>query len=167
VIDFYWKETMMKKCVIYGIAMVIALVGFSYVNAAGEKDAEVEKAIEEAIASLDEYMLAFNSRDPKAWAATLNFPHVRIASGSVRVWETEQEYADYMDFDAFADRFGWDHSHWLERNVVTASKDKVHFATVFRRFNDKNEPIATFNSMYIVTKIDGHWGTQARSSFAP
>ena len=42
-----------------------------------------------AIAKVEEYMTAFNARDPMAWAATLNYPHLRIASAEVRVWETE------------------------------------------------------------------------------
>ena len=116
-----------------------------------QHDAETEVAIEAAMKSLDEYMVAFNARDPKAWAATLSYPHVRMASGAVRVWETEAEYADYMDFDAFAKRFGWDHSHWVSREVIGANPDKVHVSTVFQRFNAKNEPIATFQSLYIVT----------------
>lgn len=134
---------------------------------AAERDSASEQAIEEATKALDNFMETFNSRDPKAWAASLNFPHVRFAGGEVRTWETEQEYADYMDFDSFAERFGWDHSHWLSREVIGASADKVHFNTVFQRFNDKNEPIATYNSLYIVTMVDGRWGTQFRSSYAP
>lgn len=120
-----------------------------------------------AMNALDEFMEAFNARDPKAWAATLNYPHVRIASGSLRVWETEKEFAGYMDFDVFAARFGWDHSAWDSREIVQAGKDKVHIAVQFSRYNADNEKIATYDSLYIVTRVDGHWGTQARSSFAP
>jgi len=47
------------------------------------------------------------------------------------------------------------------------SPAKVHIATKFQRFNEKNESIGTYESLYIVTKADGHWGTQARSSLAP
>ncbi|MCH7958537.1 MAG: hypothetical protein IID08_00305 [Candidatus Hydrogenedentes bacterium] len=117
--------------------------------------------------ALDEFMEAFNARDPVAWAATLNYPHVRIAGGSLRVWETEAEFAEYMDFDAFAVRFGWDHSAWDLREIVQSGKDKVHVAVRFSRYNADNEKIATYDSLYIVTRMDGHWGTQARSSYAP
>jgi len=48
-----------------------------------------------------------------------------------------------------------------------ASPNKVHIATVFQRLNDQNEPIARYQSLYLVTLVDGHWGTQARSSLAP
>ena len=64
-------------------------------------------------------------------------------------------------------RIGWDHSHWLSREVTMASPEKVHISTVFQRFNDRNEPIAMYQSLYLVTLVDGHWGTQARSSLAP
>ena len=122
---------------------------------------------EAALRALDEFMDAFNSRDPEAWAATLNYPHVRVASGSVRVWQDFEEYANYMDFDAFAERFGWDHSAWDSRKVVQSGKDKVHVAVQFSRYDADDKKTSTYESLYIVTKVDGHWGTQARSSFAP
>ena len=50
-----------------------------------QNSAEVDAAIEQAMQALDEFMLAFNRRDPEAWAATLNYPHVRFASGNVTV----------------------------------------------------------------------------------
>ena len=120
-----------------------------------------------AMKALDEFMAAFNSRDPKAWAATLNYPHVRFASGTVRVWETEKDFAGYMDFDAFAERFGWDHSAWDSRKIFQSGENKVHIAVQFSRYDKENEKISTYESLYIVTQVDGHWGTQSRSSFAP
>ena len=38
------------------------------------------RAIDNAMSALDMFMEAFNSRDMKAWAGTLNYPHVRFAS---------------------------------------------------------------------------------------
>ncbi len=45
----------------------------------------------------------------------------------------------------------------------------VRFAgeTVFERYNAKGEAIGRYHSLYIVTKVDGRWGIQARSSLAP
>lgn len=148
-------------------AFVVFWAAIGGVHSAEKNDPEVDAAIASAMDSLDEYMAAFNSRDSEAWARTLNYPHVRIASGDVRVWEDAEEFAAYMDFDVFAERFGWDHSHWIRREVVGASSVKVHVMTTFQRFNAENEPIATYDSLYIVTLVDGHWGTQARSSTAP
>lgn len=120
-----------------------------------------------ALAKVEEYMAAFNARDPVAWAATLNYPHVRVASGDVRVWETEEEYADFMDFDAFAESFGWDHSAWDQMEAVQVSESGVNVALTFSRYNAENEVIATFNTLYLVTNENGRWGVRARSSFAP
>ena len=154
---------MRKTCAALGMGILCtAFVALGQVGAASHED-----AASEAMHALDEFMEAFNARDPQAWATTLNYPHVRIAGGSVRVWETEAEFADYMDFDAFAARFGWDHSVWDSREVVQAGKDKVHVVVRFSRYNVENKKIATYDSLYIVTRMDGHWGTQARSSFAP
>ena len=124
------------------------------------------QAIDNAMSALDEFMEAFNSRDMKAWAATLNYPHVRFASGAVTVWMNAEEFERGATFDRLP-RTGWDHSSWLARDVSLVSPGKVHVNTVFQRFNDKNEPIGTYESLYIVTLVDGHWGTQARSSLAP
>ena len=123
-------------------------------------------AIDNAMSALDEFMEAFNSRDMKAWAATLNYPHVRFASEAVSVWANAEEFERGATFDRLP-RTGWDHSSWLARDVSLVSPGKVHVNTVFQRFNDKNEPIGTYESLYIVTLVDGHWGTQARSSLAP
>ncbi|MEK7794248.1 MAG: hypothetical protein AAB353_06950 [Candidatus Hydrogenedentota bacterium] len=142
------------------VALAVAIIeGSRQVDASAE---------DEAMAVLDRYMEAFNARDEVAWAKTLNYPHVRIASRAVRVWQNEQEYTDYMDFDRFAAQSGgWSRSQWDSRTIVQEGEDKVHLAVGFTRFNEKGEKIESFDSLYIVTKVDGHWGVQARSSFAP
>ncbi|MGM0631677.1 MAG: hypothetical protein ACQETO_00730 [Pseudomonadota bacterium] len=128
---------------------------------------ENEEAIAGAMGALDEFMRTFNSRDIDGWAASLNYPHVRFASGSVTVWQDAEEFAADPPFQRLA-ATGWDHSHWLEREVVLVSPGKVHINTVFQRFNERNEPIGTYESLYIVTRDgEGNWGTQARSSLAP
>ena len=127
---------------------------------------ETEEAITAAMGAMDAFMLAFNARDPHGWAASLNYPHVRFASGSVTVWETAEEFADTQAFERLPNT-GWDHSHWLTREVSLASPNKVHINTVFQRFNAENEIIGTYQSLYIVTNMNGHWGTQSISSLAP
>ena len=140
------------------------LVGTTPLSA--QSDSELEEAIAGAMGAMDAFMLGFNARDPQAWAASLNYPHVRFASGGVTVWESAEEFAETRAFETLP-RTGWDHSHWLTRDVTLASPGKVHIATLFQRFNSDNEIIGTYQSLYIITNIDGHWGTQARSSLAP
>lgn len=127
---------------------------------------ETDQAIDAAMQALDEFMETFNARDPVAWAGTLNYPHVRFASGTVTVWESAEEFARGGTFERLP-RTGWDHSAWLSREVALASPAKVHINTEFARYNSDDEIIGTYQSLYIVTLQDGHWGTQARSSLAP
>ena len=154
----------MKQTFTQSLLVLLAL--FTIAAPSHAQDKATQQAIASAMAALDEFMLQFNRRDMNAWAATLNYPHVRFASGNVTVWETAEEFAQGSAFINLP-RTGWDHSHWLSRDVVMASPGKVHIQTVFQRFNDGNEIIGTYKSLYIVTLKDGHWGTQARSSLAP
>ena len=117
-----------------------------------------------AQAVLDAFMVAFNARDMKAWEATFNFPHVRFASNTVTVLQPGQQAADMFSTGPLAD---WHHSEWARREVIHAGPDKVQFNTRFNRFRKDGTLINGFDSIYIVTKVNGHWGVQGRSSFAP
>ena len=101
-----------------------------------------------------------------AWAATLNYPHLRIAGGDLRVWETENDYAGWMDFDGFAESTGWDRSVLDEIEVVQAAENGANVAVTFTRFTADEEIIATFDALYLITNENGRWGVRARSSFA-
>ncbi len=114
---------------------------------------------------LDDFMSAFNAGDVAALRTTFNYPSVRIASGKVLIIEGPQSLP--------RDRFeplvaqGWHHSGWDRRNVIHSGADKVHFDTRFTRYREDGSVIGSYDSIYIVSKQDGHWGIQGRSSFAP
>jgi len=128
--------------------------------------AQDAKAEAEARRTMDEFMAAFNARDVEAWAATLNYPHVRFASNQVRVWKDAEEFV--RDNRNYPERLApWHHSRWDEMKVIQSGPDKVHFAVTFQRFEASGKEMAKFPSLYIVTRKDGHWGVQTRSSFAP
>ena len=125
-----------------------------------------EIAIQESMKVLDSFMSTFNSRDMKTWSKTLNYPHVRLAGGKVTVWSTQEEYAAEDIFERLAST-GWNYSEWLSREVILVSEDKVHISTVFQRYDIDHNPMKKYQSLYIVTKQNGEWGVQARSSLAP
>ncbi len=120
-----------------------------------------------ALQALDDFMAAFNARDVEAWRKTLQYPHVRLASGRVKIANTPEEYNPGMDFEVFAKATGWHHSVWDQRRVIHSSMDKVHFDVQFTRFKENGEVLATYLAIYVVTLKDGKWGIQARTSFAP
>ena len=140
-------------------ALLVATIG-------GAARAE-ETPEQAALRTLDAFMAAFNARDVEAWIATLHFPHVRIASGQVAVFEDAAAFRSNFEFARFAEQTGWSRSEWSERRIVQAGPDKVHVAVVFTRFRADGSVLARYESLYIVTKSDGRWGVQARSSYAP
>ena len=123
-------------------------------------------AIENAMQVLDSFMTSFNARNMEEWSETLNYPHVRFAGSEVTLWNTKEEYSAIDIFERLAST-GWHHSAWLSRKVILVSKNKVHISTIFQRYDENNNPLKQYQSLYIVTNKDGHWGVQARSSLAP
>ncbi|MBM3648341.1 MAG: hypothetical protein FJX11_11170 [Alphaproteobacteria bacterium] len=117
-----------------------------------------------AMKVLDAYIAGLNHGDETAVNAACNFPHVRLAGGKVLVWHKRGDYK-LADFHARAGE-GWARSQWDERTPIHVGPDKVHLKVAFSRFRADGSLIGRFDTIYIVTRQDGHWGIQARSSFA-
>jgi hypothetical protein len=115
--------------------------------------------------ALDDFMTAFNARDAAGVNAAFNFPHVRLASGTVKIFEARGDFT-FEGFHARAETDGWHRSAWDYKNVVQAGPDKVHFDVQFTRYRADGSAIGAYKSLWIVTKLDGRWGVQARSSYA-
>lgn len=113
---------------------------------------------------LDEFMAAFNARDVEAFEATFNFPSVRLASNTLALIEKGTHRPGMFERGALKD---WHHSAWDRRAVIHAGPDKVHLDTRFTRYRADGSVIGHFDSIYVVTCENGHWGIKARSSFAP
>lgn len=129
------------------------------------QDTETPEAA--ALAVMDAFLVAFNARDEAAWADTLHFPHVRLASQTVTVYPDREAFLAAMDMDAFAATYGWQYSTWDNMSVIQSSERKVHVQVIFSRFNADDELLASFNSLYVIELVDGRWGVRGRSSFAP
>jgi hypothetical protein len=117
-----------------------------------------------AMQCLDDFMAAFNSRDVKAFEATFNLPSVRLASNTLRIINAGDMDPGMFERGALTE---WDHSAWERRAVIHAGPDKVHFDTRFTRYRKDGSVLGGFDSIYVVTCEDGHWGVKARSSYAP
>jgi len=120
--------------------------------------------LKEALGALDDYMAGLNRGDEAAVNDACNFPHVRLAGGKVVVWNHHGDYR-LSDFVARAGD-GWARSQWDERTPIHVGADKVHLKVKFSRFRADGSVIGRFETIYIVTLQAGHWGIQARSSFA-
>ena len=120
--------------------------------------------LKSALTALDDYMAGLNRGDEAAANEACNFPHVRLAGGKVTVWQKPGDYK-LADFRARAGD-GWARSQWDERTPIHVGADKVHLKVEFSRWRADESLIGRFQTIYIVTRQDGHWGIQARSSFA-
>src|SRR5262245_15659806 len=99
---------------------------------------------------MDEFLAAFNAKDAPKWADTLQYPHVRFASGKVAVYTDKASFVAAMDLEQFAARTGWAYSTWDERKVVQTSPDKVHVTTLFSRHRADGSVFESFQSLYVV-----------------
>lgn len=125
---------------------------------------EHQSSIAAALKLLDEFMAAFNARDVEAFEATFNFPSIRLASGKLVTLNKGDMTADRFTTGALTE---WDHSAWERREIIHAGADKVHVDTRFTRYRKDGSVIGGFDSVYVITKENGHWGVKIRSSFAP
>ena len=126
--------------------------------------AQNAESIAAAMKVLDDFMTAFNARDVAAYDKTFNFPSVRLASNTLTILQPGSHKPEMFTTGSLKE---WDHSAWQKREVIHAGPDKVHINTRFARFRKDGSVLGGFDSIYVVTKVNGHWGIKARSSYAP
>jgi len=115
----------------------------------------------QALLALDRYLETWNSRDPRIWATSLQFPHVRPGAGPFRMTRNTEEYVAGIDFEQTAST-GWDHTEWVARDVVQIGVDKIHAAATWQRYTKDGRPLATSAITYVITNQQDRWGVQAR-----
>jgi len=105
---------------------------------------------------------SFNRQDPAAWARVMSYPHVRASSAGVGpISANEAEYAGRASWEN-PQAMGWVRTQGIEPVRVHESPTKVHVTGGWTRYNASDEPILTNRVTYILTRIDGGWGIQAR-----
>jgi hypothetical protein len=119
----------------------------------------------EALRAIEIFFEGFNAEDDARIREALNFPHVRVASGTVRVIERRERFK--TPFAALKRVEGWDQSTLDRARVIHEGPDRVHFDVRFSRFWEDGSRYATHQAVWVVTRVEGHWGIQVRSSFAP
>jgi len=127
---------------------------------------QTDIAIAEARAVMDGFMVAFNAEDAEALRTTwFHFPHVRLHSGQVTVMATPADFRSAV-WGRTGQAQGWARTAWDYVEPIDAGPDKVHFRVQFTRYRADGSAIGSYRSLYIVTRQDGRWGIQARSSWA-
>lgn len=118
------------------------------------------------IAAAEAFIDAFNTQHHARLAATLNYPHVRLANGRFARIESAAEFERRSEQGAarLAEE-GWHHSRIERIEVVHAGTDKVHLAMTVSRRREDGSVYNTFDTLWIATLVDEHWGIQFRSSY--
>lgn len=144
------------------IAVLAALAAVPMLEAQAPLDATtVALGRQQALVALDHYLETWNSRDAAVWATSLHFPHVRPGPGAFEMTRSPEEYVKGVNFERTL-KTGWHHSEWVLREVLQVGEDKVHAWGSWRRYTADGKPLAGSDITYIITRIDGRWGVQAR-----
>ena len=109
-----------------------------------------------------EFFRADAAQDGEAWAAVMSYPHTRVsATGTSPYYETPEDYAARASWTARV-ASGWVRSVGVDPVRIHESADKVHLAGGWTRYNARDEPILRNRVTYILTRVEGSWGIQAR-----
>ena len=124
-------------------------------------------SIEQAKASFERWVAAFNARDTEGMIANMHFPHQRLSGeNKFQVWETADDFrADDVLRTAARNAQGWGYNVANSIEAVQSGADKVHLAINYSRRRADGTVYYTFSSLWIFTRIDELWGVQFRSSF--
>ena len=108
----------------------------------------------------------FNAQDHKAHAKALNYPHIRLANGRFARIESEEQFAEgCVRNEPRLRAEGWHHTVIRSLDIVHESEDKVHIAITNDRCHEDGTVYNSFDTFWIATLVDGHWGIQFRSSY--
>ena len=121
-----------------------------------------------AVKTIEKFMSYLNSGNNSGLFNTIHTPHVRISENGVRIYNNLQELQENYLKD-FVDRAGdsWQHTVLDSTEVLHNSESKVHVYIQWTRYDANDLLLATHKALWIMTRVDGRWGVQARSSFAP
>lgn len=126
----------------------------------------METDIAAARTVMDGFMEAFNAEDADALRTRwFHFPHVRFHSGKVSVMERPEDLFLWV-WEREGQAREWARTAWDYVEPIDAGPDKVHFRVQFTRYRPDGSPIGSYKSLYIVTRKDGRWGIEGRSSWA-
>jgi len=128
-----------------------------------QKNSELHQA---CMAVLDGFMTGLNHYDAQAMDSAMHFPHVRFAGGQIKIYPKAGD--NPMDlFERLQREDDWKYSRWVSRELVQCSDIKAHYALSYTRFRSDDSVIGVYESLYVLTQVDGSWGIQMRSSFGP
>ena len=111
----------------------------------------------------EKFMETWNTRDPEAYASSLNYPHARPSGWKFdelrphRIWQTQDDYVGGVDY-ARVIATGWESTEFEELRPIHEGDGKAHIAGRWSRVEAKANKIRRNLVTYVATQVDGHWG---------
>ena len=130
-----------------------------YISAAGMEESERE---EEARKPIDNFFAALNARDIEGCRRTLHYPHIQIAGNEVSILEDPEAFQ--IDFQLLGNE-GWTYSTLDSCSMRQSCDEKVHFEVQLSMHRANDSRYATYQALWVVTKMEGAWGIHCRSIF--
>jgi hypothetical protein len=121
----------------------------------------------EAIAAFHRWNDGFNARDAEAQVAATHFPHVRLSgTNEFERWETADAFRARQDGATERLRAeGWHRTETVSVDAIQVGEEKVHLIIRQSRRRADGTEYNGFDTLWIMTKREGRWGVQFRSSF--
>ena len=122
--------------------------------------------VQEAIDLCMYWEKGFNERNRDICIEAMHFPHVRLWESTFSIFYLAEDFLKGFDKQT-ADlvKEGWGRTVTLDIKAIQSSDDKVHLTLHQSRRDKENREYHNFVTFWIVTKIEGKWGIQFRSSF--
>ena len=114
-----------------------------------------------ALAAVAAFFKAWNAHDPKVLAASLHYPHVRLADGLVEVWNTEK---DYLAGPEPGRQRTWYETRVDQTRVVQVTENGVNITASFSRIGRDKQVLAKDEGLFLAVLRGGVWKVQARST---
>lgn len=132
--------------------------------AAGATGIDTNAAAQNSARAVDlvtAFFKAWNSHDPKAVAATLHYPHVRIGDGRVEIWQSADEFLAGPEPGR---QRTWYQTRLDRSTVVQVAASGVNVTVSFSRLGRDGRVLSTDEGVFLVVMRDGTWKLQARST---
>ena len=96
----------------------------------------------------------------------MHFPHVRLWKNTFSIFHVAEDFLKGFDKQtADLEKESWGRTVTSDIKAIQSSDDKVHLTLHQSRRDKENREYHNFVTLWIVTKIEGKWGIQFRSSF--
>ena len=135
----------------------------AFANSLAAEAADGMEALEGARQTVLDFFTAFNAGDVDGVTEPLNYPHVFVVGAGVSVAADAGAASVRPSFEGMREAQGWYMSSIdsLEASYIT--RNKVHLDLVFSRWHPDGTRYMTVPALWILTRVDEHWGIQLRS----